>query len=135
MKRQPLLAKAALRLQISNEKSAPVPTGGWNARDSLLDMKANDAITMTNMFPSSTSIDVRGGSIDHATGMTGNGKTLATYSGLSGSTDLFCATSSGIYNVSSSGAVGAAVIARTNGKHQHCMFGDGTSSWLIMCND
>ena len=134
MKRQPLLAKAALRLQISNEKSAPVPTGGWNARDSLLDMKPNDAIRMVDMFPSATSVNVRGGSANHATGMTGNGKTLATYSGLSGSTDLFCATSSGIYNVSSAGAVGAAVIARTNGKHQHCMFGDGTSSWLIMCN-
>lgn len=43
-------------------------------------------------------------------------------------------TASGVYNVSSAGAVGASVAARTNGKHQWTMFGDGTNNWLILCN-
>lgn len=66
--------------------------------------------------------------------MTGIGKTLIVYNKLTGSNQMFCSTASGIFNVSSSGAVGASVLARTNGKHQWTMFGDGTSNWMIACN-
>lgn len=134
MKRQALLAKAALRLQIAGKKNLPPPTGGWNSRDSLTKMPEGDAITMDNVVPRGSYAEVRGGSANHATGMTGNGKTLATYAALTGTETMFCATASGIYDVTSSGAVGASVLARTDGKHQHIMFGDGTNNWLIMCN-
>lgn len=77
---------------------------------------------------------MRGGNSSHATGMTGNGKTLAVYNKMNGQSQMFCTTASGTYNVSSAGAVGASVAARTNGKHQWIMYGDGTSNWLIMVN-
>lgn len=132
--RQPLRAKANVRQQISNISSYPAPVGGLNARDSLVAMEPQDAISLDNFYPHGTYVELRGGSADHATGMTGNGKTLAIYNSMSGTNTMWCTTASGTYNVSSAGAVGASVAARTNGKHQWINFGDGTSQWLIMCN-
>ena len=132
--RQPLRTKAAPRQQVSAVQSYPAPTGGWNARDALAAMKPNDAIALENWYPKPSYVEIRGGYASHATGMTGNGKTLAVYNALSGGNKLFCATASGVYDVSSSGAVGAAVASRTNGKHQKVNFGDGTSNYLILCN-
>ena len=34
--------------------SIPSPIGGWNARDSLANMAATDAVTMNNWFPTPT---------------------------------------------------------------------------------
>ena len=97
-------------------------------------MKPTEAISLDNIFPNSSYCDFRGGHQSHATGMTGNGKTLVTYNKLNGQNEMFCATASGVYNVSSGGAVGANLSARTNGKHQWLMYGDGTNNWLIMVN-
>lgn len=97
-------------------------------------MKPTDAIVLDNWFPSTSRLEVRGGYSSHATAMTGNGKTLVTYNALNGTNKMFCATASGVYNVSSAGAVGASVSTPTNGKYQWTMFGDGTSNWLIMVN-
>jgi hypothetical protein len=97
-------------------------------------MKNTDAVELDNIFPNSSYCEMRGGYASHATGMTGNGKTLAIYNKLNGQNQMFCTTGDGTYNVSSPGAVGASVAARTNGKHQWIMYGDGTSNWLIMVN-
>ena len=132
--RQPLRQKASARQQISSVASYPAPVGGLNARDSLAAMKPYDAVSLDNLFPRTTYVEVRGGSADHATGMTGNGKTLAVYNAMSGSNQMFGVTASGVYNVTSAGAVGASLAARTNGKHQYINFGDGTNQWLIMVN-
>jgi len=132
--RTALRAKANTRQQISHVKTYPAPVGGLNARDSLAAMEPQDAIELDNLYPHGTYVELRGGSANHATGMTGNGKTLAVYNGLSGTNTMWCTTASGTYNVSSAGAVGASVAARTNGKHQWINFGDGTNQWLIMCN-
>lgn len=115
-------------------KSYPAPVGGWNARDSLAAMKPTDAVTLDNWFPGASYVEIRGGYADHATGMTGNGKTLAVHNAQNGTNTMWCATAAGVYNVSSAGAVGAAVAARTSGKHQWLNFGDGTNQWLIMVN-
>jgi hypothetical protein len=114
--------------------SYPAPVGGWNARDSLAAMKPIDAIVLDNWFPSTSYVEIKGGYAEHATGMTGNGKTLAVYNAMNGTNTMWATTASGTYNVTSAGAVGASVAARTNGKHQWTMFGDGTNNWLIMCN-
>jgi hypothetical protein len=124
----------SLRDTVSGSQSFPAPVGGWNARDALADMKPTDAIYLENWFPKTSYVEMRGGSDDHATGMTGTGKTLCVYNKLTGSNELFAVTESGVYDVSSAGAVGASKAARTNGKHQWTMFGDGTSQWLIMLN-
>ena len=134
--RQALAVKegARRRGQIAMHRSVPAPVGGWNARDSLAAMKPTDAVSLENWFPRTTYCEIRGGWDDHATGMTGTGKTLMVYNAMTGTSAMFATTNSGTYNVSSAGAVGASVLARTNGKHQWTMFGDGTSNWLIAAN-
>lgn len=149
--------------QIAHVKSVPAPLKGWNARDALAEMHPMDAVTLDNWFPGTSYCEIRGGYSDHANGSgsswllteagdkllmetgdallleasgssIGNIKTLMTYNALSGNNKLFAATSVGIYDVSTAGGVGAASLARTNGKHQWTMFGDGTNNWLIACN-
>ena len=132
--RAALKAKSAQRSQVTHVKSYAPPVGGWNARDALASMKPYDAVTLNNWFPRPSYVEFRGGYASHATGMTGNGKTLMIYNKMNNTNQMFCATASGIYNVSSAGAVGASVLSRTNGKHQWEMFGDGTSNWLIAAN-
>jgi len=132
--RQPLKTKAPSRNQTSSSISYPAPVGGWNARDALASMKETDAVILDNWFPQTSYVEIRGGYTTHATGTTGNIKTLAVYNALDGVNEMFAYTASGIYDVSSAGAVGASKLARTNGKHQYVNFGDGTSNWLIAVN-
>lgn len=132
--REALRQRAPQRQQTSNVMSYPAPVGGWNALDALAAMKPIEAIALENWFPGTSYCEIRGGSAGHATGMTGNGKTLMVYNAMSGTNTMFCTTNSGTYNVTSAGAVGASVLARTNGKHQWELFGDGTNNWLIACN-
>lgn len=132
--RTALKSRSSSRGPVSTIRNYPAPIGGWNARDALASMKPTDAVALDNWFPSTSSVDTRGGHVEHATGTAGNIKTLATYNAVSGNATMFGYTSSGIYNVSSSGSVGASVLARTNGKHVTTMFADGTSNWLIAVN-
>lgn len=135
MIRTPLRQKGRLvRGQTAIAQSVPAPVGGWNARDAQAQMKPTDAITLENWFPRPSFCEIRGGSSDHATGMTGNGKTLAAYYPLDGVGEMYAYTASGIYDVTSAGAVGASKLARTSGKHQWVNFGDGTNNYLIACN-
>lgn len=135
--RQPLRAKAPQRQRVSVFRALPPPVGGWNTQTALESMKPTEAIWLDNWYPKASYCETRGGyttDANSATGMNGNGKTLAVYNALSGTNKMFCSTASDVYDVSSPGAVGASVASRTNGKHQWRMFGDGTNNWLIMVN-
>jgi len=132
--RTALRRKTQPMAQVSGAMSYPAPVKGWNASSALASMKPDEAIVLNNWFPRPSYVEIRGGYTSHATGMTGIGKTLISYNAMSGTNKMFCSTASGVYEVTSAGAVGASVAARTNGKHQWTMFGDATNSWLIMCN-
>lgn len=132
--RRPVEVKAPRGQQVSTVKTIPAPVGGWNARDALADMAPDEAVALDNWFPRPSYVEFRGGHSSHATGTTGTVKTLATYNALSGTNTFYAYTASGIYDVSSAGAVGASKLSRTDGKHQWSMFGDGSSNWLIAVN-
>jgi len=132
--RTPTQDKSRGRQTVSSFISNEAPIGGWNNIDPLSNMQPTEAIVMDNFYPRTGYVESRGGSTEFATGMTGTGKTLVKYNEPSGVNQMFCSTDSGIFNVTASGAVGASVLARTNGKHQWLSFGDGTSDWLVMCN-
>lgn len=85
------------------------PITGWNARDALDQMAPTDAILLDNFFPRQSYVELRRGYSSHATGMgsSNNVETLAAYR--SATDKLFAAAGGSIYDVTSSGAVGAAV--------------------------
>jgi hypothetical protein len=43
----------------ANTASITAPIGGWNARDSLASMPPTDAVTLTNMYPTPTDVQLR----------------------------------------------------------------------------
>jgi hypothetical protein len=132
--RTPLRSKGAPKQRVSRSMSYPAPVGGWNARDALAAMKPNQAVDLVNWFPRTSYCEIRGGYSSHATGTTGNVKTLAVWNGPTGTSKMFASTASGVYDVSSAGVVGASVASRTNGKHQTLNFADGTNNYLMMFN-
>jgi hypothetical protein len=83
--------------------SLPAPIGGWNARDSLAEMQPLDAVQMVNFFPTPTDVTLRSGYSKSSTGIAGKVLSLLNYSSPTGNT-LFGATTSTIYNVSTSTA-------------------------------
>lgn len=118
---------------VYNSASAPAPVGGWNARDALANMPAEDAVALENWFPRTSDCKLRSGFSQHATGLPGAVNTLMEYAGLS-SHKLFAVSGSGIYDVTSAGAVGAAAVAVTDTKWQHTMFGTSGGQFLVCCN-
>lgn len=132
--RQPIKSKAKQRQQIVSVTSYPAPIGGWNARDALAAMKPTDAVRLINWFPLPTYCEIRGGNAEHADGLIGDVETLAVYNRLTGTSQMFGATDSGVYNVTSSGTAVDQGVTSTDGRWQYVNFGDGTSNYLIMCN-
>lgn len=93
----------------SRVASIPAPTGGINARDNIASMPPTDALVLENFFPQPSYIELRKGSETHATGLPGWAESLMPYS--SGSSDkLFAVASTGIYDVTAPGAIGAAAV-------------------------
>jgi hypothetical protein len=112
--------------------SLPSPIGGWNARDSLAEMAATDAVTLTNWFPTPTDVTLRKGYTKYSTGITGDVNSLMNYAGPSSQT-LFAAAGSSIYNCNTSTA---SVVATglTNSKFQHVNIATPGGSFLVACN-
>lgn len=83
------------------------PIKGWNTRDALDAMEAEDAIQIDNLYPDAGGCGLRNGYVNYASGLgSGTVKTLAEYD--AGSKRTFLAAASGaIYDVSASGPVGA----------------------------
>jgi len=116
-------------------QSLPAPLGGWNARDSIANMEPTDAVTLINMFPTVSSLTMRGGYTKHATGLSGKAQTIMVYN--NGSTSkMFAVTSTGyVYDVTTAGAVGAAVVSGlTNGIWEYVNITTAGGSYLMAVN-
>lgn len=111
MIRQPQELKVRPGAQKSSSTSIPAPIGGLNARDSVANMKPQDAIILENWEPKTTSVDVRRGFTAWNT-FTGVPHTIFGYTALTAKT--FVAVKSGstysIYDGTSSGALSSAVV-------------------------
>lgn len=97
------------RKPVAKATSITAPIGGLNARDSLAAMPPEDAVTLDNFFPTSTTVDLRNGYALGATGLPGNVESLMPYITATGQ-KLFAASSTSFFDVTASGAVGAAVV-------------------------
>jgi hypothetical protein len=125
---------AIAKRAVSQPVSLPAPVGGWNARDALPAMAPTDAVVLNNWFPATTECVMRKGYTKHATGITGQVETLMAYSG--GATDkLFAIAGGSVYDVTSTGAVGAAVLTGlTNSKWGYCNIATSGGNFLSMAN-
>lgn len=120
--------------RVSQTKSIQAPTGGLNARDAIADMAESEAITMDNWFPTPTSVNIRRGKVSHATGMTGPVETLMYYN--TGATQkLFGVVGGDVFDVTSSGAVGAAAVSGlANSRFQYINMGTAGGFYLMAVN-
>lgn len=134
--RRPALLKQppGSRRRTSQTASIPAPVGGWNARDPVADMDPRDALILKNWFPSTGNVRLRKGWDEHVTGIGDQVETLMPYNEADGTETLFGAAGDSFYNVTSSGAVGAAVQSSlSNARWQFVNFinSSGTS---YLCN-
>lgn len=132
--RKPALAAASPRQQVARTVNLPSPYGGLNARDGIAAMKAADAVVLDNWWCLPSKVVLRSGAADWATGITGTVNTLARYDAAL-SSRLFAAAGANIYDVTSTGAVGAAVQSGlTSDQWQHTNFATAGGQFLVMVN-
>lgn len=115
-------------------KVAPIPAamGGINAVDGLTAMPPSDAIFLNNLVPSTYGLRVRTGYTEWATSVGSGGvRTIIPFIGSSSSFDrMFGCAQDGIYDCSSSGAIGAAEISFATSDAT-----SGYGSWVNFVND
>jgi hypothetical protein len=111
--------------------SVPSPVGGVNARDSLAAMPATDAVIMDNWFPQPSYVSLRNGTLLWASGLPTHVNTVMAFNGFT-ARKLFGVSGTAIYDITSQGAVGAAVVTGlSTDKLQHAMFNAGGGNFLV----
>lgn len=126
----PAFRKAVGGSQISREHSLQAPVGGWNTRLSLAAMPSKYCVYTDNWYGEPSDVRVRRGHADHATGLPAAVDSLMPYNAEDGTQELYAASSDSFYDVSSAGAVGAAVVSSlSNARWNSFNFtiSDGTS--------
>lgn len=127
------LRKPAQR-PVSVSYSMPSPVGGWNARDSIFAMDEKDAVILQNWFPTPSKVVLRNGYTNYATGMSAQVETLAAYAGLT-TNKLIAIAGTSMYDVTSGGAVGAAVqTGLTNARWQYINYENTSGNYLYLVN-
>jgi len=121
--------------QQSRTITVAAPVRGWDAKNAFGDMDPLNAVTLENFWPATNTVNIRKGYSAHVTGITGQVESLMTYNGGATST-MFGAAGTSIYNVTSAGAVGAAVVTSlTNARFEHVNFTTaGGAIYLLMVN-
>lgn len=118
------------RRAIPSTLSAPV--GGLNGRDALAEMPHKDAFVLDNWFPSSTSVDTRGGSLNFSTGLPAAVESLEVYAGAAGS-KMLAFSNGGIYDVTAGGVPGAALATgKLSNQVTSCMFSNAGNQFLLI---
>lgn len=127
------MAPNAMRRQTGVTRQLQAPTGGLNARDSIAAMPVGDAIAMDNVFPERSWVELRRGFASHATGITGPTESLLVWS--SATQRMFAVAGGNVFNVSSAGAVGSAVVTGlANSRFQSVMFTNTGGTYLVAVN-
>ena len=121
-------------LPVSSTTSVAAPIGGWNARDALGAMGPMDAVTLTNLWPGTSSVVQRYGYSQQSTGLPTYVESLLAYNGTS-TTKLFACSGTAIYDISAGGAVGAAVrTGLANARFQYTNITTPANSFIMAVN-
>jgi hypothetical protein len=130
--------------QKSASLSLPSPVGGLNARDSIANMSATDALVLDNYFPQTTNVAVRNGYAAWST-FTGICQSILVYTGLTatkvfpcvknGSTySIFDGTSAGALSSVIVGGSGPTVQALTSTRFDYANFGTTGGQYFVAVN-
>ena len=109
------------------------PVKGLNTQTALAGLGQDFAITLDNWICQPDSLVSRLGATSHATGFASAPKTLFMHSSATG-VETFAACASGIFDVSGTGAIGAAVAACTSGYGKAVNFGISSGQYVYFCN-
>ena len=126
------LAINARKQTVDKQWTTPATVDGWDTESSIADMPIKNAIVLDNFFPDPGRVRLRNGHTEHASGMDAAVESLIDYA--SGSTTkLLAASGTEIHDVSSSGAVGAALQSGlTNARFQHVNMGSAAGSQVAL---
>lgn len=122
------------RQAVARPEIVKAPTKGWSANSLPVEAEEGTAVVLENWFPEATAIRPRKG---HTAWVTGVGAAVNTLMGyVSGSTQkLFAAGDGKIYDVTSSGSLGAAVQSGlTSTKFSYTNFATAAGQYLYMVN-
>lgn len=123
------------RKDTSKKTTIPAPILGLNYRDPIAAMKPLYALQLDNLICRTGYLEVRKGRSDFTTNFPAPVETLMSYIDTSGVKKVFAAAGTGIYDASSVGPVGAAVVAGlTNAYWNWTQFSNTGGNYLICCN-
>ena len=133
MRRKALRQPKMQASQVAKPVNWLAPVGGWRADKPLETLPPDAAASLVNFFPEAGYIRPRNGSNNWATGMSGSVGSLMAYFGAT--SKMFAVSGGNIYDVTSAGAVGAAVqTGLTNNNFSWTPFVNSGGNWLIACN-
>lgn len=116
-------------------ESLPAPVGGWNARDSFANMDPMDAVALTNMFPTVSSVSLRGGSTTTSTGLDGQVQTIMVYNAGANSKQFAITDTFKLYETTTPGAVGSPILTGLgSGQWEYTNITTPGGSFLYACN-
>lgn len=106
-------------------KPVPSPVGGWNERDAIDDMAADEAVELRNFFPGQGSVVLRNGHSSHATGLGGAVETLGEFN--AGATrKMFAGANGELWDTTSAGAGSSLASGFTSDRWQWAQFDDAS---------
>lgn len=104
-------------------RSVPAPVGGWNARDSIDNMKPEEAVELVNWFPAQGEVAIRKGHASHATGLGGSVEAGGEFN--AGSTrKMFACANGNIWDATSAGAASSLASGFGSNRWQWAQFDD-----------
>lgn len=113
---------------------------GWNARDSIAGMRPDEAVKLTNWFPTSSDVQLRKGSAQHIAGIedasvAAEVETLISYRPPSGTHELWAFAGTKLFDVTTAGALfGAAVSSLSNARWQATNFTTAGGNFVLAVN-
>ncbi len=126
--------KQPVPMQRSVEANWPAPVEGWDTETLAFELPPTRAIVCENWVPRGIQLEMRQGIAVHATGLDGDVETLMAYNSAT-QQRLFAASVAEIHDVTSVGAVGAAVVSGlTSARFSHVNFTTSGGAFLWICN-
>ena len=131
---KPLRTKATGKQQVAKTFTFPAPVKGWYVGAEMSNAPPGTAYVMNNAFPQLDYVRARGGCQAWATGMGSLYPITSLMPWTNGvQSKLFAVANHSIYDVSSSGAVGAPLVTGLGGSTLEYMQFSGTGGQFLMC--